>query len=115
MGAVAGRSTGPLDSTSMARVSYATVHWRIFNVLLRIMGIWWFIGGTVFVLCGVYYTFTPAPKNAVFIFGPSVDYTVIGVIVVLAAVFMLRVKPYRPDLGIATSSRRWLTGDEPKE
>jgi len=101
-----------LDSRKHEGMSYTTFHWRTFNLLLRIMGILWVLGGVGFILWSIYFLFEPAPPNANYLVGPAVDYAVVGTFVIVVGVLCLKLEPYRPDLGAVEGPYRWWTGDK---
>ena len=92
-------------------MSYTAFHMRTFNVLARIFGLIALFGGVAYVAKGVYWLFVPAPKGWGFFVGPSVDAAVIGAFLALMGTLVLRVRPYRPDLGPSSGPCDWWTGD----
>ena len=92
-------------------MSYATFHWRMFNISMRVVGIGWLIGGFGFVWASIQEYLNPLPTTGNFFVSPTVDSAVIGIVVCLSAVLMLRAGPYRPDLPPASGTVKWWTGD----
>ena len=92
-------------------MSYARFHWRMFNVLARILGIGFLLFGCIGLFQAAFGGF-PAGGDAPIVFFACVFAAVVGVL-------MIRVKPYRPDLdGYASTfgvpqagARTWWTGD----
>lgn len=113
------------------------LHWCIFNVIVRCFGIMAAIAGTGFISWGIYHFYHPAEArkwaeyrgtaeqsfshqtlNPDLLGGVITVEIAIGLFALALAVAVLRVRPYRPDLGDKVSSyavvvRSWWTG-EPK-
>lgn len=113
------------------------LHWCIFNVMVRIFGLMATVSGTILICWGIYHHYHPVearqwaeysgtaeqsfshqtlnPDN----FGGVVTVEIaVGILALILAFAVLRVRPYRPDLGDKVSSysvvsRSWWTG-EPK-
>ena len=84
--------------------AYQTWHWRIFNVLARIVGLGFVLWGLGFSSWGLWLLLHPTepfPVDGV----PSTDLeprllmTIFAGLMSLLGVALLRVRPYRPDLG----------------
>ena len=92
-------------------MSYSRRHWRTFNVLARLTGIGFLVGGLVGLSQILFANVAPG-EYVVLTFGVSCFAVLVGVLMIL-------VKPYRPDLdGYAsafrtTEARRrtWWTGE----
>jgi hypothetical protein len=92
---------------------YARFHWRLFNVLARILGIGFLLFGCIGLLQATFGSLPAGGDAPIVIF--------VCVLVAVVGVLMIRVKPYRPDLdGYASTfrisqsgTRTWWTG-EPK-
>jgi hypothetical protein len=102
---------------------FLTWHWRVFNVLSRLLGLGFLLGGLGFMLWGLWllaHQAMPFAVNGVASTGSGPKWimtAVSGVIAVLGAV-MLRVRPCRHDLGDepfgrspVADRRRYWTGD----
>lgn len=112
------------------------LHWCIFNIMVRIFGIMATVAGAGFIGWGIYFynhhpeakkwaaypgagqTFSHQTINPDTLGGVVTGYIAIGVFAGILAFAVLRVRPYRPDLGDTVSSysvgpRNWWTG-EPK-
>jgi Na+/H+ antiporter NhaA len=94
-------------------MSYGRFHWRMFNVLARILGIGFLMAGCIGLL-GFAFSESQTGGDSLIVILASVFAAVVGVL-------MIRVKPFRPDLdGYASAvgqprsrARTWWTG-EPK-
>lgn len=105
-------------------MSYETTHWRAFTRFIRILGLVALFVGGVFVWGsltiawnGTYQTLrADAPSRA-----DAIGLFVAGVVAIAIGVLLVRVRPYRPDLGDAAfgrpsayqlgQQRQWWTGD----
>ena len=90
------------------RTQLRRAYWRAFNVMARIVSIWFFLGSIVFLVDAL----TPGASDRVF----SV---MIAVLLGTPATLMLRARAFRPDLDGFSSAfsrpsserRTWWTGD----
>lgn len=113
------------------------LHWCIFNVMVRIFGLMSTVAGTVFICWGIYHYYHPAEARKWAEYRGTAEQSfshqtlnpdtlgvvvtveiAVGVFALILAFAVLRVRPYRPDLGDTVSSysvvnRSWWTG-EPK-
>lgn len=92
-------------------MGYATFHWRAVSVLMRVVGIWWLLGGIGFITAAIRELVSPSGVAGNFLVSPVVDAAVVGAFVILAAVVLLRVRPYRPDLARVAGRTSWWTGE----
>ena len=111
---------------SVSVLSYVRWHWSLFNVLVRVMGIWFGGAGVVALASGVFYVLNPLKtvNRSEGPVGAVIACFVLGVLLALFSVVLLRVRPYRPDLHhatsnvasrdgpgtLTTSTRSWWTG-----
>jgi len=113
------------------------LHWCIFNVMVRIFGFMATVAGIAFISWGIYHYYHPAEArkwaeyrgtaeqsfshqtiNPDLLGGVVTGEIVVGLFALTLAFAVLRVRPYRPDLGDSVTSysigtRSWWTG-EPK-
>ena len=107
------------------------IHWCVFNVIVRLFGVMMTLVGTGSISWGIYFFIHPEEAKrwaatgradsaaALDMFGGVVTmHFAIGMFAGVIAFAVLRVRPYRPDLGDTISSntvtpRNWWTG-EPK-
>lgn len=88
-------------------MSYVRWHWSIFNVMMRVMGIWFGVGALVGIASGIFYAANPE-KVANRPEGPLaavIACLVLGLLLALFSFTLLRIRSYRPDLR-ATSNLR---------
>jgi hypothetical protein len=76
-------------------------HWRVFNVAMRVVGLWWTFGGLVVLGWALYFVFHPAdlPLERTISGSPSIDFSIIGALVTSLGLYGVIRRPYRPDLG----------------
>lgn len=104
--------------------SYSRFHWRTFNVLARVFGLMAAMVATSFVGWGAYFAVRPAAAINIETAGlpASLLYLAVGFALAGIAAAVLRVQPYRPDLGDgawtftksrvpAGQRRSWWTGE----
>ena len=102
------------------RSAYERNHWRFFNVLARLCGIGFIVGGGTIALRGIY-LLTGVGSLSTGEASPGVAVAV-GLPVIVVGVVLLRLSPFRPDLGDSPFSfslslhgsnakRKWWTGD----
>jgi len=98
-------------------------HWRLVNILLRLFGIMGYVAGVAFAVWAVRYWQNPVEAASI----PTVSghvvgetATVGGFCLVIAMLFTIVIKPYRPDLRVKSGRNEiegtkcsWWTG-EPK-
>ena len=89
-------------------MSYATRHWRIFNVLARVFGLGSIFTGFIAAASGVSAALHPPAPNELGVVGCSV----MAAFLLTIGVLFLRVRPYRPDV-MSQEASSWWTG-EPK-
>lgn len=104
-------------------MTYATWHWRIYSVLLRILVLLLFLVGAAFLATGI-----GQAAGWVRPEGATLAYIVLGSVCVVVGLAMARRRPYRPDLGDVSwwagkaggynpaeqgtgPARSWWTGD----
>ena len=107
---------------------YSRFHWRLFNILIRVFGIVAVLFGVSSVVAGTYYAVYPSAAEGMETLGlpASALSVLVGILCGAIGVSVLRVSPYRPDLGDAAwtfsvhtgqksgnQPRSWWTG-EPK-
>ena len=93
-------------------MSYATFHWRMFNVSMRLVGMWFVLGGAGFLARALVYKFAPASAGIPTLSGsPAVDFAAAGLIALVIGVVSLKVRPYRPDLSKSAARLNWWNGD----
>ena len=99
-------------------------YWRMFNVLVRVLGLAAMAGGAVFTLLGITRLLQP---GALRVEGePALVLLLVGLLVLAIGAAILRAPPFRPDLGdvswrfdpfgskerrAARPKRSWWTGD----
>ena len=69
--------------TLLIMSDWQKTYWRLFNIAGRIVGVWFFLGGLIFIIYGI------SAGGTLFIV-PGLVVGVLGVLLFLA-------KPYRPD------------------
>jgi hypothetical protein len=88
-------------------MSYARWHWRTLNILARVMGIWFLVGGLLGFSATLFMRSSAGPDWVLGLWSTGFAIAVGGALLV--------VKPYRPDLkgGASTQGRRqaWWTGE----
>ena len=106
-------------------MSYEQAHWRQFNRFMRLLWIGFALVGSYFVLSAVGEILrSQHPTSSLVRLGPGevVGLLAFGVVALAIGVSLMRVRPYRPDLGDAALSRAsrnemgadarsWWTGD----
>jgi hypothetical protein len=93
---------------SILRISDAE-HWRVVNVMLRLGGFWFALGGLGFLAWGIY--FYAAPGSGVEEGGSWWVFAGVGVFALAVGTSLLTRRAYRPDLGdqaLSDQTRRWL-------
>jgi hypothetical protein len=98
-------------------------HWRLLNMLLRLFGIMGYVAAAAFAFWAVHYWQNPVEAASIrTVSGHVVGETamVSGLCCVIALLFTIVIKPYRPDLRVRDgrnelepTKRSWWTG-EPK-
>jgi hypothetical protein len=110
--------------------SFGTWHWRLFNVLRRLLGIGAIVNGAVFVAWGLALLARPrstVAMNGVLATAASANLLVllVGATALALGAVIVRARSYRPDLGDASwllepqtahaekrEGRTWWTGDQ---
>ena len=109
-------------------MSYETAHWRTFNRFVRVFGLLALLVGGCFV-CGSIAIWWDGRFQTLYVDAPSrtddVALLIAGVVAIAIGVSLLRVRPYRPDLGdaafgpptgyVTSEQRLWWTGDRRSE
>ena len=91
-------------------------HWSTCNAIMRVVGIMFAFVGTVFISWGVYFAVHPRAVNGN---DQVMVYCALGLFAGVVGFAVLKIRPYRPDLGDTVSfsapgSRNWWTGDPKK-
>lgn len=102
----------------------AASHWRRFNAMCRVVGIWFMLGGIGFAFAA--FDYWKHPENVLNVPSASgsvmVDAIAVAIVTFVIGVLITTVEPYRPDLRLDNQSgktplsnkRSWWTG-EPKQ
>ena len=108
-------------------MSYATWHWRVYNVQRRLFGVAACLAGTTFLLAPLFLRIgwmrdeSPSPT-------PTIAHVIAGALVLSLGVYLCRKPTFRPDLGDVAfwtdhtgsaipaqpprGRRSWWTGDQ---
>lgn len=82
-------------------MTYARIHWSVFNVLVRLFGIMSTITSLVFIGWSAVFALYPEKTTDVSDagFGAAPLFLTGGLVCTVVAIVLLRARPYRPDLG----------------